>query len=136
MACIFIQIHTVYANSEVSLVEHSRGLVCMILHCPQQCGKYQYLGFDARKSVLVGSRTTKATNTVPGPEVIKLISCSTQLSMKFQMLIESKMLKNKDLSCFQPLRCCIYHAHKSGWVVTWFLLGYTVRMFEYTVRTF
>ena len=24
----------------------------------------------------------------------------------------------------------------SGWVVTWFLLGYTVRMFEYTVRTF
>ena len=25
---------------------------------------------------------------------------------------------------------------RSGWVVTWFLLGYTVRMFEYTVRTF
>ena len=25
---------------------------------------------------------------------------------------------------------------KPGWVVTWFLLGYTVRMFEYTVRTF
>ena len=24
----------------------------------------------------------------------------------------------------------------SGWVVMWFLLGYTVRMFEYTVRTF
>ena len=24
----------------------------------------------------------------------------------------------------------------SGWVVTWFLLGYTVRMFEYIVRTF
>ena len=24
----------------------------------------------------------------------------------------------------------------AGWVVTWFLLGYTVRMFEYTVRTF
>ena len=23
-----------------------------------------------------------------------------------------------------------------GWVVTWFLLGYTLRMFEYTVRTF
>ena len=23
-----------------------------------------------------------------------------------------------------------------GWVVTWFLLGYTVQMFEYTVRTF
>ena len=25
---------------------------------------------------------------------------------------------------------------ETGWVVTWFLLGYTVRMFEYTVRTF
>ena len=25
---------------------------------------------------------------------------------------------------------------KTGWVVTWFLLGYTVRMFECTVRTF
>ena len=24
----------------------------------------------------------------------------------------------------------------SGWVVTWVLLGYSVRMFEYTVRTF
>ena len=26
--------------------------------------------------------------------------------------------------------------YTTGWVVTWFLLGYTVRMFEYTVRTF
>ena len=24
----------------------------------------------------------------------------------------------------------------TGWVVTWILLGYTVRMFKYTVRTF
>ena len=31
-------------------------------------------------------------------------SCSTQLSMKFQMLIKSKMLKNKDFSCFR----CLY----------------------------
>ena len=28
------------------------------------------------------------------------------------------------------------HLYFSAWVVTWFLLGYTVRMFEYTVRTF
>ena len=34
-----------------------------------------------------------------------------QLSMEFQMLIKSKMLKN-DFSYFQMLRCCIYHAHK------------------------
>ena len=25
---------------------------------------------------------------------------------------------------------------KPGWVVTWFLFGYTARMFEYTVLTF
>ena len=34
-----------------------------------------------------------------GPEVIKK-SCSTELSIKFQ-LIKTKMLKNKDFSCFQ-----------------------------------
>ena len=48
----------------------------------------------------------------PGLEVVKLFSCSTQLSMEFQMLIKYKMLKNNDFSCFQMLRCCIYHAHK------------------------
>ena len=54
----------------------------------------------------------KVPSEIAGPEVIKLFSCSTQLSMEFQMLIKSKLLKNKDFSCFQMLRCCIYHAHK------------------------
>ena len=36
----------------------------------------------------------------PGPQVIKLFPCSTKLSMKFQLLIKSKMLNNKDFSCF------------------------------------
>ena len=35
-----------------------------------------------------------------GSGVIKLFFCSTQLSMKFQLLIKLKMLKNKDLSCY------------------------------------
>ena len=35
-------------------------------------------------------------NLGPGPEVIKLFSCSTQLSMKFQLLIKARMLKNND----------------------------------------
>ena len=39
-----------------------------------------------------------------GPQAIKLFLCSPQLSMEFQMLIISKMLKNKDFSCFQLLR--------------------------------
>ena len=39
-----------------------------------------------------------------GPEVIKLFSRSTQLSMKFQLLVKSKMLNNTGSSCFQTLR--------------------------------
>ena len=31
---------------------------------------------------------------ISGPEVIKLFSCSTQLSMKFQMLIQTKIPTN------------------------------------------
>ena len=31
------------------------------------------------------------------PQAIKLFSCSTQLSMKFQSLIKAKMVKNTDL---------------------------------------
>ena len=33
---------------------------------------------------------------MPGPEVIKLFSCSTQPSMELKMLIKTKMLKYKD----------------------------------------
>ena len=33
---------------------------------------------------------------------------TTQLSIKFQLLIKAKMLNDKDVSCFQTLRCCIY----------------------------
>ena len=36
----------------------------------------------------------------PGPENIKTFSCPTQLSMIFQLLIKSKMLKNKDFFAF------------------------------------
>ena len=48
----------------------------------------------------------------PGPKILNFFSCLTQLRMKFQMLIKLKMVKNKDFSCFQTLRCCIYHANK------------------------
>ena len=53
-----------------------------------------------------------ALYALSGPKVIKLFSCSSQLNMEFQMLIKSKMLKNKDFSCVQMLRCCIYHNYK------------------------
>ena len=48
----------------------------------------------------------------PGPEVIKLFSCSTELSTKFQLLIKTKIPTNEEVSCFKPLGCCIYHANK------------------------
>ena len=48
----------------------------------------------------------------PGPEVMKLFSCSTQLSTKFQLLIKNKIQTNKEVSCFKSLRCCIYLANK------------------------
>ena len=48
----------------------------------------------------------------PGQEVIKLFSCSIQLSTKFQLLIKTKILTNQEVSCFKSLRCCIYHANK------------------------
>ena len=37
----------------------------------------------------------------PAPGVIKLVSCSTQLSMKFQLPIKTKMLKNTHISCLK-----------------------------------
>ena len=46
------------------------------------------------------------------PEVIKLFSCSTQLSTKFQLLIKTEVPTNKDISWFKYLRYCIYHANK------------------------
>ena len=52
------------------------------------------------------------TKTVPGPEVIKLFPCSTQLSTKFQLLIKTKITANKEVSCFKSLRWCIYIAYK------------------------
>ena len=40
------------------------------------------------------------------PEAIKLVSYSTQVSIKIPLLIDAKMLKNDYLSCFQTRRNC------------------------------
>ena len=55
---------------------------------------------------------TFCVRIMPGPEVIKLCSCSTQLSTKFQLHMKTKILIDKEVSCFKSLRCCIYHANK------------------------
>ena len=48
----------------------------------------------------------------PGLEFIKLLSGSTQVSMKFQLLIKTQISTNGEVSCFKSLRWCIYHANK------------------------
>ena len=47
-----------------------------------------------------------------GPEVIKLFSCSTELTTKYQLLIKTKIPTNEEVFCFKSLRCGIYHANK------------------------
>ena len=50
---------------------------------------------------------------IPGPEVIKLFSCSTQLSIKFELLISMKISRNSavfrariSLECYFPVHKC------------------------------
>ena len=52
---------------------------------------------DVSSFVLKMAREGKIAN----PKVIKHFSCSSQLSMKFQLLIITKILKNIDFSCFE-----------------------------------
>ena len=49
---------------------------------------------------------------LPGSEVIKLFPCSNRLSTRFQLPINSKMVKDKDCSCLRTLRCYMYPAYK------------------------
>ena len=48
----------------------------------------------------------------PGPEVIKLFSSSAQLSMKFQLLINAKIVKISEKFRFKPQKLVIYPADK------------------------
>ena len=69
-----------------------------------------------QKKATAGGETVvmnyKMEDVSTGPEVIKLFLCSTQLGTKFQLLIKTKILTNKEVSCFNFLRCCIYYANK------------------------
>ena len=50
--------------------------------------------------------------TNPGAEVMKLFSCSTQLSMKFKMLINIEIAKIDGIFKFNSLEPAIYPANK------------------------
>ena len=47
-------------------------------------------------------------NVKSGPEVIKEISYSTQLSTKFHLLIKTRIPTHEEVSCLKSLRCCNY----------------------------
>ena len=94
------KVKTVYANT--MFFRH----IIIIIGMQQLLLKY-YLsstnyGTDLTEQMLRLIRIFIVQNTTnTGPQVIELFSCSSLLSMKFQLLIKTKMLKNKDLFCFQ-----------------------------------
>ena len=49
-------------------------------------------------------------NYLARPRGYKTFLCSTQLSMKFQLLIKIEIPKNEDFSLLNALRWCIYPA--------------------------
>ena len=68
--------------------------LCFTILAFTRCNKthYFYMLFSAR------------------PQGYKKKSYSTQMSMKFQLLIKTKISTIKIISCIKSLRCCIYHA--------------------------
>ena len=51
---------------------------------------------------------------IPRARGYKTLSYSTQLSMKFQLLIKTKIPANEEVSCFKYLRFSIFHAKNVG----------------------
>ena len=64
------------------------------------------------RSIRLSLKEAASTSLESDPEVIKLFSCSTQLSTIFQLLIKTKIPTNEEVSRFKSIRCCIYHAYK------------------------
>ena len=67
------------------------------------------------------------------PQHTKSSNSKQKLFLNLSNELRKKEMRN--LSTILSLFATSIHC-TSGWVVTRFLLGYTVRMFEYTVRTF
>ena len=70
--------------------------------------KSQYIACNVFVMVNKGQKQRQR----PGPEVIKLFSCSTQLSMKFQLHINTKIARNKGNFVLKLAEHAIYPAHK------------------------
>ena len=60
-----------------------------------------------------GTITSDGFYKKQGPEVVKLFSCLTQLSIVISTALKkNKISTYKEVSCFKSLSCCIYHAYK------------------------
>ena len=61
----------------------------------------------------------------PGPEIIKLLSCSSQLSMKFLLLINLKMPTIVGILTFISMKNSILglSEHKKSWI-SWYVYTY------------
>ena len=57
-------------------------------------------------------RDVNSGQSISGAEVIKLFSCSTQLSMKFKMLIDIEIAKFYGIFRFNSLKLAVYPANK------------------------
>ena len=85
----------------------------MLLCSESICDKYFLIVINvscvARKPVFGGSDQVRHKL---GAEVIKLFSCSTQLSMKFKMLLNIEIAKINGIFRFNLLEPAIYPAYK------------------------
>ena len=89
---------------------HGRSLLCLDVHVHNNWNMSMCLNYQVVYNM---SCTCHEYHMKPGPEVIKLFPCSTQLSMKFFLLINVKMptivgistfmsRKNSILGLFEP----------------------------------
>ena len=91
--------------SQIFPIMHSTKIAQMVLHCRTKWLTDIILETNSFNRHLF-------LNQAPKPEVIKLFSCSTQMSTKFQLLIKIKILINEEVPCCKSLKCCIYHDNK------------------------
>ena len=62
-----------------------------VLLCDFQIAEYSKIAYSKQKLLIILRSSTDFILVFPGPEVIKLFSCSTQPRMKFFLLINVKM---------------------------------------------
>ena len=107
--CEFLSEHFQFLVAKFSIYLNRRVFVMGLCDLPVGiiCRQYSVNG------ILHGHILYNGSSFSTGPEVIKLFSCSTQLSMKFSLLINMKMpliFKQRYVSQLQNMSTCTKHA--------------------------